>query len=274
MLAAVIPNNLFTYATSDISYVENVQPTLDVPSIELGAMDVTVVNQRFITNDKPKEMAIMTLKSTNLTDANILIASENTEGAHIENVEQLITKEEVEETIEDKIIEEEVIEEVEEVQSEQEEVIEEVEVEPIITPVDQSDALVNTEIADESYTGCKVELTPEDRDLLERLVQGEAGGEGYEGAALVAQAIRDTIVYKGYSSVAEVRTALKYSGSIKNPPNDNVKAAVAYIFDDGGIAVKHKIFYFYAPKYCAGEWHETQLFVVEHKGHKFFSNHE
>lgn len=141
----------------------------------------------------------------------------------------------------------------------------------VITYVDQSEALLHTDYADANYTGAIVKLTPEDRDILERLVMGEAGGEGYEGAALVAQAIRDTMVYKGFGSVNEVRVACKYSGSLKRTPNQNVKDAVAYVFDQGGIVVKHPIFYFYAHKSISSSFHESQKFIIEHGGHRFFS---
>ena len=136
--------------------------------------------------------------------------------------------------------------------------------------VDQSDVLLSIDNPDENYTGTIVSLDPADRDLLERLVMGEAGAEGYEGAALVAQAIRDTMVYRGYSSVAEVRSALKYSGSIKREPNQDVLDAVSFIFDEGGCAVKHRVYYFYAYKWCTSKWHETQEFVIQHGDHRFF----
>ena len=138
--------------------------------------------------------------------------------------------------------------------------------------VDQSDVLLEIDCPDENYTGVKVTLDAEDRDLLERLVMGEAGAEGFEGAALVAQAIRDTMVYKGFDTVAEVRSALKYSGSIKKEPNQNVLDAVSYIFDDGGCAVKHRIYYFYAYKWSKSKWHETQNFIIQYGGHRFFDS--
>lgn len=141
-----------------------------------------------------------------------------------------------------------------------------------ITIVDQSEALLAINEPDESYTGAIVALAPEDRDLLERLVMGEAGAEGYEGSALVAQCIRDTMVYKGFTSVAQVRQSLKYSGSIDKEPNENVKNAVAYVFDQGGVVIKHKIFYFYAPRWCTSKWHESQHFLIEYGGHRFFSS--
>lgn len=138
----------------------------------------------------------------------------------------------------------------------------------------QSSALMEIDNPDARYTGKAVSLSDSDRELLEHLVMGEAGGEGMIGASLVAQAIRDTMVYKGFSSVAEVRNSLKYSGSINNTPNETVKKAINFIFDQGGCAVKHKIFYFYAPKYCNSSWHEAQTFVVEYKGHRFFSSNK
>lgn len=134
----------------------------------------------------------------------------------------------------------------------------------------QGNALLDISNPDVNYTGKSVSLSASDRDLLERLVMGEAGAEGYEGAALVAQCIRDTLVYKGYDSVEAVRQGCKYSGSIDKKPNQNVKDAVAFIFDDGGYAVKHKIFYFYAYKWCKSSWHETQTLIVQHGGHRFF----
>lgn len=140
-----------------------------------------------------------------------------------------------------------------------------------IVMVDQSSALLEIAEPDESYTGAIVTLTDEDRYILERLVMGESGGEGFEGAALVAQCIRDTMVYDGIGSVEEVRNAYKYSGKLIYEPNQNVLDAVRYIFDEGGVAVKHRVQFFYAPKLCNGTWHETQHFIIEHGGHKFFA---
>lgn len=139
------------------------------------------------------------------------------------------------------------------------------------TNVDQTGALFEIEYADANYRNAIVTLTPEDRDLLERLVMGEAGGSGFEGAALVAQAIRDTMVYKGFGSVAEVRKACGYYGSIKKTPNQDTLDAVRFIFDEGGMAVKHPIFYFYAYRSCTSSFHESQKFIIQHGGHRYFS---
>ena len=137
--------------------------------------------------------------------------------------------------------------------------------------VDQSEALMNIDLPDESYTGAAVTLDPADRELLEHLVMGEAGNEGFIGAALVAQAIRDAIVYKGFTSVAEVRNALSYSGNIDNTPNADTLSAVSYIFDQGGCAVKHTVYYFYAFHKTESKWHESQQFITQVGNHRFFS---
>lgn len=136
----------------------------------------------------------------------------------------------------------------------------------------QGSALLDIDNPDINYNGGAIKVTGAERDLLERLVMGEAGSEGFEGACLVAQTIRDFMMYKGYNSVESVRVSCKYSGSISIEPSDDVKRAVAFIFDDGGYAVRHRIFYFYAFKWCKSSWHETQPFVIQYGGHRFFDS--
>ncbi len=123
---------------------------------------------------------------------------------------------------------------------------------------------------DPNYVSYSVELTDYDREILEHLVMGEAGGEGFIGACLVAQAIRDTLVKDGYSSVEHLRNSMGYYGSLYNTPNQDVLDAVAFIFDEGGAAVQHNIVYFYAPAICTSGFHESQEFVVEYNSHRFF----
>ena len=127
--------------------------------------------------------------------------------------------------------------------------------------------LLDIEQTDPEYKGKQLDVTGEDRELLERLVHGESGNQGFTGAALVAQAIRDAMVYDGYDSVHEVRSALGYAGRVDLEPNQDVKDAVAYVFDEGNSAVQHRILYFYSSN---GGWHETQNFIVEYKAHRFF----
>ena len=124
----------------------------------------------------------------------------------------------------------------------------------------------------DGYNGGKVSVVGEDRDLLERLVYGEAGNQGFIGISLVAQCIRDAMLYEGFDTVAELRTAFRYAGSIDKGTSEEVRRAIRFIFDEGGYAVKHPILYFYAPK---GEpnydgFHESQEFVVQYVRSRFF----
>lgn len=130
--------------------------------------------------------------------------------------------------------------------------------------------LLSIDNPDPSYVSRKVSLSAEDRYILERLVMGESGNQGFIGAALVAQTIRDTMVYDGYSSVESVRVNCGYYGSLSKAPNQDVLDAVSYIFDQGGAAVQHKLRYFYAYKICSSPWHESQNHVVTYLDVKFF----
>lgn len=130
--------------------------------------------------------------------------------------------------------------------------------------------LLDIEEPDSSYSSYPVTILGEDRDILERLVMGEAGGQGFEGAALVAQCIRDMYILGNFDSIESVRTSCGYSGRLNNKPNQNVIDAVSYIFDDGGYAVKHRILYFYAPQYSKGKFHNTQNNIIDYGGHRFF----
>lgn len=139
-----------------------------------------------------------------------------------------------------------------------------------VTMTVQQNALLSIESPDLTYTGATVILSDADKEMLTHLVMGEAGNQGYEGAALVAQAIRDTMVTRGYSSVDQLRKDMKYSASLSNEPNQDVLNAVSYVFDNGGNAVQHEIIYFYAHKKVNSGFHESQEFVVEYGGHRFF----
>lgn len=123
---------------------------------------------------------------------------------------------------------------------------------------------------DANYKGTAIAVSGNDRYILEHLVMGEAGNQGFEGAALVAQCIRDAMVIKGFTSVEQVRESMGYRGSLNFTPNQDVIDAVSYIFDYGGMAVQHQIMYFYAPAVCQSAWHEQQELVIAYGGHRFF----
>lgn len=133
--------------------------------------------------------------------------------------------------------------------------------------------LLQAVTVDPNYVGRPLPLTGANRDNFERLVMGEAGDEGYEGAALVAQALRDTMFMTGNTDTLSIKKRFAYSGRLGRTPNEDVKRACQFILDEGGSAVQHRIIYFYAPKYVRGgvsNFHETQEFIIEHRGHRVF----
>jgi hypothetical protein len=133
------------------------------------------------------------------------------------------------------------------------------------------DYLLDIDNPDYNYVGYSVSLNDEDRDMAERILMGEAGGEGYIGMALVAQCIRDTYVNGSYSSIAQLLKVNGYYGSTSITPSQTAKDVVNYIFDQGGSAVQHNIRIFYATNMCSSSWHEAQDFVVQYNYVRFFN---
>lgn len=111
-------------------------------------------------------------------------------------------------------------------------------------------------------------LNNEERRIAECIVMGEAGGESYKGQMLVAQCLLNACLEDGLQP-SEVRTAYKYSGW-NEYPSESVKKAVSAVFDRGEQVTDEPVKYFYAPKHCNSSWHETQTFVIEVGGHRFF----
>ena len=133
------------------------------------------------------------------------------------------------------------------------------------------DYLLDIDNPDYGYVGYSVSLNDEDRDMTERILMGEAGGEGYIGMALVAQCIRDTYVNGNYSSIAQLLKQNGYYGSTSMAGSETAKEVVNYIFDQGGSAVQHNIRIFYATNMCSSSWHEAQDFVVQYNYVRFFN---
>jgi hypothetical protein len=132
----------------------------------------------------------------------------------------------------------------------------------------ESNYLLNIENPDTDYHGTVVTLSAEERRLVELKVMGEAGNQGFVGAALVGQAIRDGLTF--YKDIGNLFSALSYSGKMHREPNEDVIKAVNYIFDEGKSAVQHRLIYFYNPELCDSSFHESQNFIIEYKNHKFY----
>lgn len=129
------------------------------------------------------------------------------------------------------------------------------------------ETLVDIANPDYSYSPSYISLSSYDRAKLERLVMGEAGTMGFTGAALVAQSIRDAMNRSGTSSIDQIIYEYQYFGSTAMEPNQDVKDAVSYIFDQNASAVQHRVLCFYIGY---SSWHETQTFITSVGGVRFF----
>lgn len=111
-------------------------------------------------------------------------------------------------------------------------------------------------------------MTDEERDLVERVVMAEAGGESYEGQMAVAQCILNASRLKG-ARPPDIIVGLKYART-RPEPSESVRAAVSAVFDDGVTVFDDEVIYFYAPALCRSDWHETQEYVATIGCHRFF----
>ena len=112
-------------------------------------------------------------------------------------------------------------------------------------------------------------LTVSERDIVERVVMAEAGGEGFDGQRLVAQCILNTAEAMDLRPDEVVLAPNQYASPAKEASQE-VEDAVSAVFDDGNMVTGEPIRWFYAPKYVYSAWHESKEFVLEHGGHRFF----
>lgn len=131
----------------------------------------------------------------------------------------------------------------------------------------QSGYLLSISNPDSSYNPKPVSLSAYDREKLERLVMGEGGSMGYTGCALIAQSIRDAMNRSNTTSIDRIISEYQYFGSTAKAPNQNVKNAVSYIFDQNGSAVQHRVICFYVG---SSNWHETQNYITSIGSVRFF----
>ena len=96
-----------------------------------------------------------------------------------------------------------------------------------------------------------------------------AGGESGEGRVLVAQCILNAAEKGGIDPAGAVD---RYSYTKSRPaPTQRVKDAVGAVFDRGETVVDEPIIYFYNPALVTSDFHESQIFVIEEGGHRFFA---
>lgn len=126
-----------------------------------------------------------------------------------------------------------------------------------------------TEIPEPTEAPARFYLSASERDTVERVVMAESGGESFEGQMLVAQCILNAAEKEG---VQPSEAVVIYSYTSNRPdPTQSVKDAVAAVFDRGEVAIDAPVMYFYNPALVTSDWHESQIFVAEVGGHRFFA---
>lgn len=126
-----------------------------------------------------------------------------------------------------------------------------------------------TEIPEPTEAPVRFYLSASERDTVERVVMAESGGESFEGQMLVAQCILNAAEKEG---VQPSEAVVIYSYTSNRPdPTQSVKDAVAAVFDRGEVAIDAPVMYFYSPALVTSDWHESQIFVAEVGGHRFFA---
>ncbi len=139
---------------------------------------------------------------------------------------------------------------------------------------EQPTAIVTTpaesaQTPDQAEPTVRFYLSTSERDTVERVVMAEAGGESFEGQMLVAQCILNAAEKEG---VQPSEAVVIYSYTSSRPdPTQSAKDAVAAVFDRGEVAIDAPVMYFYNPALVTSDWHESQIFVAEVGGHRFFA---
>jgi hypothetical protein len=118
-------------------------------------------------------------------------------------------------------------------------------------------------------------LSEEERDSLAVVLMCETGGADEMAAELVATCVLNACEKDGLRPF-EVFSRYKYAVKEKTP-NSVCYAAVQSVFDEGNRASEECILWFYSPANMTdgvSHWHETQDFVLEYGGHRYFKAKE
>ena len=122
-----------------------------------------------------------------------------------------------------------------------------------------------------------IELTFQERNLLERLVEAEAGGEPFEGKLAVATVVvnrvnSDLFPNSFYDVIFQEKQFSPVSnGKINNTPSLETKRAVEKVIDENFRSFESDVVFFLNPKIATNKWIiENRTFVVTIGQHDFY----
>lgn len=132
---------------------------------------------------------------------------------------------------------------------------------------EKTTAIVGVEAPDDNYVPMKIHLTPVDKTIIEKTVAAYSTDE--TSACIISQLIRDNWIYHKSTSASD---AIMESGcdEAESDVNDYVKTAVEKIFENGEVAVRHRILFFYDPNTEIADEYEKQKYVLTYGSYKFF----
>lgn len=136
---------------------------------------------------------------------------------------------------------------------------------------EKTTAIVGVETPDDKYVPMKIHLTPIDKTIIEKTVAAYSTDE--TSACIISQLIRDNWIYHDSTSASD---AIMESGcdEAETEVKDYVKTAVEKIFENGEVAVRHRILFFYDPNTEVADEYENQEYVLTYGSYKFFDKSE
>lgn len=120
------------------------------------------------------------------------------------------------------------------------------------------------------------EITPEEYDLIAHTIMCEVGSADPRAAILVAQCILNACMIDGIRP-AEAVERYQYADYPAGDPTSAVYEAIQDVFEHGNTITDEPILFFYSPANMpdgVSRWHETQTFVIEYGGHRYFKLNE
>ena len=110
-------------------------------------------------------------------------------------------------------------------------------------------------------------ISEDEYEFICTIVMAEAGAEPYEGIIAVTQCYLNAMKKEN----ADAYTIHNMYGYAKGKtPDRNVRTIVYEVLYNGLSVTDEPILYFYAPALTYSAWHESQIFVMEIGGHRFF----
>ncbi len=117
-----------------------------------------------------------------------------------------------------------------------------------------------------------LELTVQERELVERVVAAEARGESFEGQMAVAQVIRDRCLISGLPVEKVVYVEEQFAGPYSGEISSTTEAAVGFVFEGGHNIFEMPVTHFYAHDLIeAPDWTTELIFIEEIGGHSFYT---